>query len=154
MLAPVLWIAGSLGPVYADGGVEVANAWVRFAPPSVKVHAAYIMLTNKSDKDLVLTGASSPAYDSVELHQSKMKDGVASMEKLDKVTIGAGKMVHLEPGGMHLMLFGPKRKQSLGAKVAFVLKFEGGKDVSVEAKVANAMGGDMKSMNHDHRGSH
>lgn len=155
MLVPTFLSADFVVSAGAGGGVEVANAWVRFSPPAMKVHGAYLMITNKTDSSLVLESVSSPVYDKVELHQSKITNGVARMEKLDKVTIDAGKMVHFEPGGMHLMLFEPKEKHSLGAKVPLVLKFADGHEVFVEAMVASGMGGEMKTMGHEqHRGSH
>lgn len=73
-------------------------------PPGTSVTAGYMTLSNKTDADITITGASSPTVPKVEIHLSSMKDDVASMEKQDSVTVKAGESLVFEHGSYHLML--------------------------------------------------
>lgn len=51
----------------------------------------------------------SPGFDSVELHQTTTADGISRMRSLDSLNVPARGEAVLEPGGTHLMLFGPRQ---------------------------------------------
>lgn len=146
-------------PAHAgDGKIEVTDAWIPTAPPSVSVHAAYLTLNNKTHKDRQLVAVESPAYKKAELHISRVIDDVASMEHVAQLEIPAGKQVVFKPGGLHLMLMKPSSKQTEGASVPLILKFQNGEQLAFNAtvKIAKAKSGGMDhgahgKMNH---GSH
>jgi len=77
------------------------------AMPGMTMSAAYLSLQNNSAEAITITRVSSNEYDSVEMHQSSIEDGVARMRKLPELTIPAGSAVALQRGGRHLMLMHP-----------------------------------------------
>lgn len=141
---------GLTSAAFGEDGLTVDGAWVRLAPPTVKAHGGYLTIKNSSDKDYVLVGASSPSYGRVELHVSKLVDGVASMSAVSSVSVGSGKSVEFKPGGLHLMLMMPKGKQVLGETVPVTLTFENGAELSVDATVSKG----MDETNHKHHEHH
>ena len=128
-LAANSWLAA------AQPDIQIENAWVREAPPSARMLAAYMTLKNPADQDQVLVEVQSPAFSHVMLHRSKVIDGVARMIHLDEVVIPAGGSVQLEPGGLHLMMPAPETRLSAGDRVPLVLLFADGNQIEVQAEV-------------------
>ena len=151
-LAVCIFIFGVLANTafaHADGGIVVKDAWVREAPPSAPVLAAYMTIENHTDKDKVLTGVTSSVFKKIEMHKTVNKDGMASMEQQNELPIAAESAVKLEPGGFHLMLFNPAKTLKAGDDISFTLKFANGSTSIVNATVKKAMGG---SEHHHHSG--
>jgi len=116
--------------------VAVTDAWVRGTVPGQKVTGAFMQL--KSDADATLVGIASPAAQSVELHAMKSDGGLMKMRAVDTLTLPAGKVVELKPGGYHVMLVDVTRELREGATVPFTLTFlQDGKrsTLQVDAKV-------------------
>tara|TARA_B100001540_G_scaffold259654_1_gene238064 strand:- start:1152 stop:1658 length:507 start_codon:yes stop_codon:yes gene_type:complete len=72
-----------------------------------EMSAAYGMIMNKTNNDINLTGVK--ITDKIikgmaEMHQTTIKEGIASMAKIEALTIPANGSVTLEPGGLHIML--------------------------------------------------
>lgn len=128
--------------------VFVNDPWVRLAPPNSKVFAAYFMLKNEDAKDYALVSASSPKFKTVELHLSKVENGVAMMEKLAQISLPAQKTVEFVPGGLHVMLIEPKEAINLGDKIPMTLTLGSGQTIETEAVVKKS-NAPMK----EHRGS-
>lgn len=106
--------------LHAD--VQVENPWVRLLPPTSKMTAAYMSL--KSDRDDRLVGVSSDSASVVEIHLSKMEDGVMSMREISCLELPANKTVELKPQSYHLMVMGLKTPLKAGQVHHFVLEFE------------------------------
>ena len=123
------------------------GAWVRIGPPGAKVHSGYFEFQNPSVGHLDIVGASSPHYERVEIHRSKVVDGIASMEPLSSVRVHGGTSVSFKPGDRHLMLINPNRKVVPGQTVEINLRLSNGSVVSTQA-VAKSLG-----KSHAHRGS-
>lgn len=114
-------------PLFAQSAeVTVSNATVRLPLPGKSLSAAYLSMSNTSSQSIALVAVRSPWYDSIELHQHRMTDGMMRMEQTDKIEIAAGQTVHLQPGGLHLMLFGPKQQLSLQHQVPLELQWSDG----------------------------
>ena len=98
--------------VSACGGTDlpplVATHPIVTAPmPGTGMSAAYMTLTNNSDRLIGITRVSSPHYGAVQLHESTIEDGVARMRAIPAIEIPAGDNVTLRRGGKHLMLMRP-----------------------------------------------
>jgi copper(I)-binding protein len=132
--------------------VSAENAWVPWAPPTVEVHAAYMTIVNRSNEDQSLVSAESPDYQRVELHSSSVKNGVNEMRGLERVAVPANNRVTFEPGGLHLMLIGPKRPRAVGDRVRIVLRLQNGEPVEVSAIVRRRNA--ESPVGHDHHGAH
>ena len=75
--------------------------------PGMQMSAAYLTLTNNTDDAIRITRVASPQYESVQLHESILQDGVARMRAIRALEIPAGQTVTLQRGGKHLMLMRP-----------------------------------------------
>jgi periplasmic copper chaperone A len=131
-------------PALADG-IKVEGAWVRAAPPSVKVLAAYMTIKNDGDNGKTIVGAHSPQFAKVEFHESLTRNGMATMVARDSLVISAGSEVVLKPGGYHMMLIGPQRMIRPGDKISLNLLFS---DRTSHEIIANVRKGHGKAMDH------
>lgn len=75
--------------------------------PGKSMSAGYLTLTNNSSAEIELTEVFSEQFDTVEIHESTLQDGIARMRRLPELRIAAGSSVSLERGGKHLMMIGP-----------------------------------------------
>jgi len=72
--------------------------------PGVRMGAGYLSLSNATSQRILITKVMSPNFESVEMHESVLEDGISRMVRLDEVAILPGQTVHFEPGGKHLMI--------------------------------------------------
>lgn len=84
----------------------VSDAYVRDLIPGRSMTAGFMTLHNPSGKPVTLTRACARWASSIELHTHTHEDGVMRMREIDTIEIPAGETVSLEPGGLHLMIFG------------------------------------------------
>jgi len=129
------------------------NAWVPWAPPAIKVHAAYMTIVNHSHDDQFIVGVESPDYERAELHTSLVRNGVSEMRALDRVLVPAHKQVAFAPGGMHIMLINPKRTQAADDRVRVVLRLQSGEQIETAA-VVRRRERSQEPTHHHHHGSH
>jgi len=116
--------------------VAIMNAWVREAHENAKVNAGYMTLVNVGADDVTLLKVESNAFDSVEVHEMTMVDGMMEMNEITDLVIPAKDQVQFAPGGKHLMMMGPKEHFISGQKVDMTLTFKSGKKQIVSVKVA------------------
>jgi hypothetical protein len=146
------------GPVARadDSRLMISDAWVRMTPPVLKTHGAYLTVVNHGPEARELIGASSANYGEVQMHLSRIVDGVATMQRMESVEIPAGQRVEFKPGGLHFMLLEAKEPLEKGKMVPITLSFRSGESVDVEAMVMMSApgGGETKEMDHSGHGSH
>lgn len=125
----------------APPAVHVRNAWIRWLPAGLP-SGAYATIANGGGATVRLTGASSPDYGMVMLHESRLAHGDSSMVMIDHLDIPAHGSATLAPGGYHLMLMHAKKTIKPGDKVPIILRFAGGDTLQVDFPVlpANASG--------------
>ncbi len=124
MKLPALLVSALLTAPVLAAGIAVDNVWIREPAPGQSVLAGFMDIT--SDRDASLTQASSPAFGKIELHEMKMQGDVMQMREIDKLDLPKGKTVKLAPGGLHLMLYGPKNTLRVGDKVPLTLVIDSG----------------------------
>ena len=132
----------------AGDHLMVDDAWVREAPPGAKALAGYMKLHNHGDKERVLVGATSPAFDNVMLHRTVMEGEMSKMVHQHMITIPAGGMLSFEPNSYHLMMVKPKQALKAGDKVSVTQSFKNGDTLEVTHHVRAPMG-DMGHSGHD-----
>ena len=148
-----LFVALASFPAQAET-LNVSDAWVRQGPPTAQVLAAYMTLANPGAQELVIIGASSPQFETVEIHRTEIVDGMARMIPQERLSIPAGGSVALEPGGLHLMLINAKQPLTADATVQIELRLDGGGSVSVAAPVRAADTGMHDGMDHSQHNHH
>ena len=107
-------------------GVSVRGSWIREAPPGMTMMAGYMELRNNTSRLQVLVAASSSEFESVMIHRTMVKDGMAGMAHAPQIELAPNASVIFAPGGYHLMLMKPKRALRAGDPVVVNLEFRGG----------------------------
>jgi copper(I)-binding protein len=133
-----LLAAGVLaGPAaeYRVGALGISHPWSRPTAAGMPMGVAYLAITNHGKSPDSLIAASSPAAARVEIHESRIVDGVARMRPLTQVAIAAGATVKIEPGGIHLMLVDLKSPLTAGKPVPLTLEFRGAGRITVNLSV-------------------
>ena len=126
LVAPTLGFAGDL---------QIAKAWSPLAPPTSKVHAVYFTLENAGAEPRSLISVTSALHKMAHLHESKEKDGVATMAMLAQIEIAPGKSLEMKMGGLHVMLMGAQADISAGTEIPLTLTFANGETLSISATV-------------------
>lgn len=129
--------------------IEFENAWVRAMPPFQTTTAGYLTLTNRGESAIAIVGASSSVAEKVELHNTRMIDGLMRMERLEALAVAPGERVEFAPGGMHLMMFGVSFRLVPDDDAQLCLRLASGEDVCVDATVRDN-GGPTGSNDHQH----
>lgn len=119
----------------AAAQLQVDNAWVPLAPPGARVYAVYMTLINRSTEPLTLVGFASDCCAHGMLHSTRQQEGKVIMEHLDSLEIAAQSQVQLQPGGIHMMLMGPKAPLAEGDEIAMELRFADGSRQTISARV-------------------
>ncbi|MCP5077922.1 MAG: copper chaperone PCu(A)C [Psychromonas sp.] len=127
---------------------NIEDAFVRATPPHTVNSAAFMKISNSSDKPLALVAASSDIAERVELHSHTMSDGMMKMRQIDEVTIDANATVELKPGSFHIMFFGLKAPLVEGEDVKLKLHFNNGDEIVVDAPIKKITM--KKKMKHNH----
>ena len=122
--------------------IKIEDAYARATPPNLPNSAAFLSITNTSDKDIALIAASSSVANVAELHTHDMKDGAMRMYQVPKIDIKANSTTTLKPGGFHVMMIGLKQKPlKVGQNIDLELTFSNNEKVSLSIPVKSVMGG-------------
>lgn len=91
-----------------DGPPVVASNIVVTAPaPDMTMAAAYLEIANHSGTSIRITSVNSPDYETVDMHETTIENGISRMRAIPSLEIAAGETVTFERGGKHLMLMRP-----------------------------------------------
>ena len=113
--------------------LEVSDAWVKASDEEMT--SAFGTISHPGDGDAVITSVTTPASDTVELHETVMgPDGGMTMQEISGgFTVESGGELILEPGGNHLMLIGLKEPIEAGDVVTFTATLDSGDTFTFEA---------------------
>lgn len=112
-----------------DCAPQVKDGWVRLMPGNMPMQAGFGRIDNPCPMPATIVSASSPAYGSVELHESRVVDGINRMREIPELRIAPDGAAVLQPGGLHLMLMQPKATLQPGSRVAIVFKLKDGREL-------------------------
>jgi copper(I)-binding protein len=115
--------------------IVVERAWARETFKMAKAGAAYITLNNPSDSDITLVSASVDASvaSMVEIHETKMANGMMQMQELENgALIAANQTLVFEPGGMHFMLMGLAEPLEAGKQLKLTMTFSDESEKTVD----------------------
>ena len=117
----------------------VSNVVITAPLPGRANSVAYMTVQNQSAKPVVLTKFSSPQFRSIEIHETAIEDGIASMFELDSVSIDARSRADFVTGGKHLMLLDPTRGLAPGKPVSIEIHYDDGGLLIVSAPLSTRM---------------
>lgn len=118
-----------------DCAPQVRDGWIRLMPGGMPMQAGFGRIDNRCPMPATIVSASSPAYGSVELHESKTVGGVSRMRAVPELRIAPDGAVVLQPGGLHLMLMQPKSPLKAGSRVAIEFELKDGRRLLGEFEV-------------------
>jgi copper(I)-binding protein len=148
------WLAAGLLslPVAADDSeiLRLEGAWVRALPPTQKVTAAYLTVTNTGSTPVIITGGEADLAAEVQIHTTREIDGYTRMEQLSQLELPAGGSARLEPGGTHLMLMQLQRMPQAGERVRLCLSLSSGQSACTEAEVKKSAAAGQHHHHHQH----
>ena len=150
VVKPMLVALALWSGIAAAADLSVRDSWIREAPPNASALGAFMVVRNGADKPRVIVGARSAAADKLELHHTAMRDGMAAMVRQDAIEVPAKGEVNFAPGGLHIMLIGPKQALKAGDKVEITLEFKDGLTMPVTFAVRrdDGMAMDHGAMHH------
>lgn len=122
LLAGAIWWVSQVSP---QSPITVDNARVRLVPGGGPM-AGYMEIGNHTDAPIRLVAAESPAFGSIMIHRSVVREGQARMQHQSRgVEIQSGGSAVFKPRDLHLMLMQPQAELEVGDQVEVVLRFEG-----------------------------
>lgn len=121
-----------------NASLIIRDAWIAEAPPVSKVMVAYLTIKNTRAESIEIIRTASETYSSIEFHESREENGMASMIRHDSLVIPAHTELQLKPGGQHLMLFNPTHALKAGdtVQVTFTLKDNSTDSIAISVKKA------------------
>lgn len=112
------------------GGYGVRGAVLKMnANPDAPSAAYFTFAAGPSPR--VIVRATSEDFDRVEMHESRMTNGVMEMAPLARVAVPADGEVVFRQGGKHLMLYGMSEAARTHHRATIVLHFEDGGNLPV-----------------------
>jgi copper(I)-binding protein len=119
----------------AEGTPAITVSDARIPAPAGANGAFYLTLANDGDGDDRLVDVATDVAADAQLHQSRMEDGVMSMQPVDGIDLPAGDEAVLEPGGLHVMLVEIDQGLTEGDTVEVTLMFDHADPQRVTAEV-------------------
>ena len=136
--------------VFPAENIHVQNAWIREAPPTIKVMAGYLEIENSSDRALTLISAKSPEFERIEFHISQVENGVAKMQQHKNIIIAPNSTFTFKPESYHLMLFNNSVPMREGKSTSIKLTFKNGETHIFDTVVKRTDSGTTHHHEHHH----
>lgn len=97
--------------------------------------AGFANIRNSCGEAVSIVAAASPAFGSVELHETRQVDGVSRMRHVESLAVPANGQVSLAPGGLHLMLMRPLVPVEAGQRIAIEFELADGRKLPAQFEV-------------------
>lgn len=122
-----------------NAAISVSGAWARATVAKVANSAIYFRIDNHGERADTLLSARSEVSRAVELHQTRVTNGVVGMRHVKEgVPVPARSSVTFAPGGYHVMLVGVKAPLEKGRTFPLTLKFAKAGEIAVSVTVGEA----------------
>lgn len=126
LAALVLAGVGGMPACASDCAPAVRDGWIRPGPPGMPMRAGFGRIANDCDAPIEIIGVASPAFADVSLHETTTRDGISRMRAVEALSVPARGEAVLAPGGLHLMLSGPRGGLPPGTRVEVVFQLRDG----------------------------
>ena len=113
--------------------LEISNVDVFAQLPGNTMSEAYMTLANNTAEVIVVQDVSSPDFASVELHETRIDNGISRMHPVDRLEIPPRSSLALQEGGIHLMLMKPTTAPQPDQPVRFRIRYDSDGVVIVNA---------------------
>lgn len=136
------------------GNVTVDHAWARATAPGQDVASVDLSINSKASASL--TGVTSSACRTIELHRMTHDDGMMKMRQVESIELNPGKTLNLSDAGYHLMLIGLNAPLKAGQQLPLTLTItqKNGQaeqlSVTVEVKGLTEHGGATSGNSREH----
>jgi copper(I)-binding protein len=137
LLLVALTAAAHAGEVARLGPLEIDTPWARATIGTARPGAAYVTFRNTGDQLEKLVGISTPAAAHPEVHEMTQEGDVMKMRPAGPLEIPPGEEVHLEPGGMHMMLMQLRQPLEEGDSIPITFTFREAGEITVSAPIAS-----------------
>jgi periplasmic copper chaperone A len=137
LLLMLLAAAAHAGEVARSGPLEVDTPWARATIGTARPAVPYVTFRNTGDQLDELVDISMPAAARPEVHAMTEADGVMKMRPAGPLELPPGAEVHLEPGGMHIMLMGLRQPLEEGESIPITFTFRQAGDIIVSAPITS-----------------
>jgi copper(I)-binding protein len=97
-----------------------------------RVTAGFTDIINNSSDTITINSISSPQFNIVEIHETIMNNGIASMIKINTLTIPEKQSVSLKPGGKHLMLIDPVKRINEGEEITLIIELSSNETMTLK----------------------
>lgn len=141
-LVAALLCAAAVFPLQAADCLPVIESgWIRKPPTDMPMMAGFAEIRNPCGTPVSIVAAASPAFASVELHETRRVDGVSRMRHVEFLEVAAQGRATLAPGGFHLMLMRPTGVIALGDAIELQLELADGRMLSgsFQVRAPNAL---------------
>jgi hypothetical protein len=105
---------------------QIRDGWVRMPPMKMPMLAGFGRIVNRCAMPVTIVAARSPSFGSVELHETRIVDGVSRMRPVPELRIAPDDAAVLKPGGLHLMLMRPSAELKPGSRIVIEFELAGG----------------------------
>lgn len=82
---------------------------IQAPPPGAETLAGYLKIENPGKIKITINHISSSDFERIEIHETTLQNGIHKMNRLSQLVIAANSSIELKPGGLHLMLIGPRK---------------------------------------------
>ena len=118
------------------GNIVVEQAWARVTPGGSRTGAIYLTIHNKSPDDDLLLAVDSSVAQTTAVHESRIVDGVATMEPLPVgISMPSHGEVVMRPGSIHIMLTGLSGALAVGNTLPVKMVFQDAGSLDFEVPI-------------------
>ncbi|MGP8306190.1 copper chaperone PCu(A)C [Vibrio sp. YIC-376] len=119
--------------------VMTHEPYARAMAPGATTSAVFVTFANRSQENINIVAAETPAAGKVELHDVIKEGDVMKMRQIDHITLSAKETTELKPGSLHIMLFDLTQPLKEGDEIEVTVTFDSGLKQSFKAPVKNVM---------------
>jgi hypothetical protein len=137
LVAAVVLLSAFEASAAGDGDCvpHVHDGWLRLPPMSMPMLAGFGRIDNDCATPVTIVSVSSPAFGSVELHETSIVDGISRMRAVPELRLPPHGAAVMKPGGLHLMLMQPRAPLQAGSRVAVEFTLADGRKLPGEFEV-------------------
>jgi len=134
--AMLLLACSSMAVADTQSSISIEDALIRILPGNLP-SAGYLAIKNNGDTPRYLVGAESTNFQHIFVHQSKIENGMTSMQEVEEVPIDSGGTAIFEPGSYHLMLMNKVKDVLIGQEIGVKLVFKDGSKIPAKFKAVS-----------------